>query len=162
LAAAHRGIPPRFVSTLAVLAGFGAAGVGRVDEDTALAFPEHLYMGYTESMWVAERILARAGVAGLPVAVHRPYEISGDLRSGAWNLESATCALFKVNVDSGVAPDIDLSLDLIPVDVLAAQILHIATRRPATASTGAGGPWATSASGTARPATMTASGSSSP
>jgi amino acid adenylation domain-containing protein/thioester reductase-like protein len=130
LAAAHRGIPLHYVSSLAVIAGFGAAGVGRVEEDTPLAFPEHLYMGYTEAKWVAERLLARARDAGLPVAVHRPYEISGDLRSGAWNLESATCALFKVIVDSGVAPDIDLSLDLIPVDVLAAQITHIATRRP--------------------------------
>jgi thioester reductase-like protein len=80
---------------------------------------------------VAERILARAREAGLPVAVHRPYEISGDLRGGAWNLESATCALFKVIVDSGLAPGVDLALDLVPVDVLAAQIAHIALRRPA-------------------------------
>ncbi len=135
LAAAHRGIPLHYVSTLAVIAGFGAAGVSRVEEDTPLTFPEHLYMGYTEAKWVAERLLARARNAGLPVAVHRPYEISGDLRSGAWNLESATCALFKVIVDSGVAPDINLSLDLIPVDVLAAQITHIATRRPTVPGT---------------------------
>jgi thioester reductase-like protein len=135
LAAAQRGVPLHFVSTLAVLAGFGAAGVRRVDEDTPLAHPEHLYMGYTESKWVAERILSRARDAGLPVAVHRPYEISGDLPGGAWNLESATCALFKVIVDSGVAPDINLSLDLVPVDVLAAQITHIATRRPAESRT---------------------------
>jgi thioester reductase-like protein len=135
LAAAHRGVPLHFISTLAVLAGFGAAGVRRVDEDTALAFPEHLYMGYTESKWVTEQILYRARTAGLPVAVYRPYEISGDRRSGAWNLESATCALFRVIADSGVAPDIDLALDLIPVDVLAAQIVHIGTRRPAVSRT---------------------------
>jgi len=135
MAAAHRGIPVHFISTLAVLAGFGAAGVREVDEDTALAFPEHLYMGYTETKWVAEQVLSRARAVGLPVAVHRPYEISGDLRSGAWNLQSATCALFKVIVDSGLAPDIDLALDLIPVDVLAAQIGHIAMRRTAASRT---------------------------
>jgi thioester reductase-like protein len=92
-------------------------------------------MGYTETKWVAEQVLSRARAAGLPVAVHRPYEISGDLRSGAWNLESATCALFKVIADSGLAPDIDLALDLIPVDVLAAQIGHIAMRRTAVSRT---------------------------
>ncbi|RSM69500.1 thioester reductase [Actinoplanes sp. ATCC 53533] len=135
LAAAHRSVPLHFVSTLAVLAGFGAAGVRLVDEDTELAFPEHLYMGYTETKWVAERILSRARAEGLPVAVHRPYEISGDLISGAWNLESATCALFKVIVDSGLAPDIDLALDLIPVDVLAAQIIHIVMRQAGTSRT---------------------------
>jgi thioester reductase-like protein len=133
--AAGRGVPLHFVSTLAVIAGFGAAGVRSVDEDTPPAFPEHLYMGYTETKWVAEQVLSRAREAGLPVAVHRPYEIAGDLATGAWNLESATCALFKVIVDCGVAPGIDLALDLIPVDVLAAQIAHIALRRTAESHT---------------------------
>jgi thioester reductase-like protein len=114
------------VSTIAVLAGFGAAGVRAVTEDTPLGFPEYLDMGYTESKWVAEALLGQAGRAGLPVGIHRPYEVSGDLRNGAWNLESATCALFKVMVDSGVTPDIDLPLDFVPVDLLAEQIAHIA------------------------------------
>lgn len=135
LAGAHRGVPVHFVSTMAVLAGFGAAGVRQVDEATALAFPEHLYMGYPETKWVAEQLLSRARTAGLPVAVYRPYEISGDLGSGAWNLESATCGLFKVIVDSGLAPDIDLALDLIPVDVLAAQIVHLLCRQTAVSRT---------------------------
>jgi amino acid adenylation domain-containing protein/thioester reductase-like protein len=126
LAGRYRGVPVHFVSTIAVLAGFGAAGVHAVTEDTPPAFPEYLYMGYTESKWVAEALLAQAGRAGLPVGIHRPYEVSGDLRNGAWNLESATCALFKVMVDSGVTPDIDLPLDFVPVDLLAERIAHIA------------------------------------
>jgi thioester reductase-like protein len=115
-----------FVSTIAVLAGFGAAGVRAVTEYTPLAFPDQLYMGYTETKWVAEALLGHAGMAGLPVGIHRAYEVSGDLRGGAWNLESATCALFKVMVDSGSTPDIDLPLDFVPVDLLAKQIIHIA------------------------------------
>jgi amino acid adenylation domain-containing protein/thioester reductase-like protein len=135
LAGRHRGTPVHFVSTLAVLAGFGAAGVRTVTESTPLDFPEHLYMGYTETKWVAEQVLVRARAAALPVAIHRPYEISGDLSRGAWNLESATCALFKIIADSGFAPDIDLALDLVPVDVLAAQIVHIALSRTAVSDT---------------------------
>jgi len=131
LAGRHRGIPVHFVSTVAVLAGFGAAGVRAVSEDTPLAFPEQLYMGYTETKWVAETILARAAAAGLAVSVYRPYEVSGDLRHGAWNLENATCALLKLITDMGIAPAIDLPLDLVPVDVLAAQIVHIAVTRTA-------------------------------
>jgi len=129
LACRYRGVPVHFVSTIAVLAGFGAAGVQAVTEDTPLAFPEHLYMGYPETKWVAEALLGQAGRAGLPVGIHRPYEVSGDLRSGAWNLESATCALFKVMVDSGTAPEIDLPLDFVPVDLLAERIVHIALAR---------------------------------
>jgi thioester reductase-like protein len=135
LACRYRGVPVHFVSTIAVLAGFGAAGVHAVTEDTPLAFPEYLYMGYPETKWVAEALLGQAGRAGLPVGIHRPYEVSGDLRNGAWNLESATCALFKVMVDSGIAPDIDLPLDFVPVDLLAEQIVHIALTRSAVTHT---------------------------
>jgi amino acid adenylation domain-containing protein/thioester reductase-like protein len=135
LACRYRGVPVHFVSTIAVLAGFGAAGVHAVTEDTPLAFPEYLYMGYPETKWVAEALLGQAGRAGLTVGIHRPYEVSGDLRNGAWNLESATCALFKVMVDSGVAPDIDLPLDFVPVDLLAEQIVHIALTRGAETHT---------------------------
>jgi thioester reductase-like protein len=135
LAGRRRGIPVHAVSSLAVLAGFGAAGVAAVTEDTPLDFPEHLYMGYTETKWVAEELLRRAADAGLAVSIHRPYEVSGDLTDGAWNLENATCALLRVIVDLGVAPDIDLPLDLVPVDVLAAQIVHIALTRTADTRT---------------------------
>jgi amino acid adenylation domain-containing protein/thioester reductase-like protein len=135
LAARYRGIPVHFVSTIAVLAGFGAAGVRAVTEDTPLAFPEYLDMGYTETKWVAEALLGQAGRAGLPVGIHRPYEVAGDLRTGAWNLESATCALFKVMVDSGAAPEIDLPLDFVPVDLLAEQIVHIALRQDTASRT---------------------------
>ncbi len=124
-----RRIPVHFVSTLAVLAGFGAAGVRDITEDTPLAHPEHLFMGYTETKWVAETVLGRAASDGLPVGIHRPYEISGDLAHGAWNLENATCALLRLIVDARIAPDVDVSLDLVPVDVLAAQIVHIALTR---------------------------------
>lgn len=135
MACRYRGIPVHFVSTIAVLAGFGAAGVRTVTEDTPIAFPEHLYMGYTETKWVAEAALAAAARAGLPVGIHRPYEVSGDLRGGAWNLESATCALFKAMVDSESAPDVDLELNFVPVDLLARQIVHIALTRTAVTGT---------------------------
>ncbi|MEU4621890.1 amino acid adenylation domain-containing protein [Actinoplanes sp. NPDC023801] len=127
--ATPRGVPVHFVSTLAVLAGFGAAGVREVTEDTPLAHPELLFMGYTETKWVAEAVLGHAARDGLPVGIHRPYEVSGDLTHGAWNLENATCAMLRLMVDMGLAPAIDMSLDLVPVDVLAAQIVHIALTR---------------------------------
>jgi amino acid adenylation domain-containing protein/thioester reductase-like protein len=124
-----RRVPVHFVSTLAVLAGFGAAGIREVGEDTPPAYPEHLFMGYTETKWMAEKVLAHAAGDGLPVGVHRPYEISGDLARGAWNLENATCALLRLMIDTGLAPDADIPLDLVPVDVVAAQIVHIALTR---------------------------------
>jgi amino acid adenylation domain-containing protein/thioester reductase-like protein len=127
--AGRRGTPMHAVSTLAVLAGYGAAGVDTVTEDTTLEFVEFLHMGYTEAKWVAEALLRRAAAAGLAVGISRPYEIGGDTRHGAWNLENATCALFRLIVDMEVAPDVDLPIDLVPVDVVAAQVAHIALTR---------------------------------
>ncbi|MET9712899.1 amino acid adenylation domain-containing protein [Nocardiopsis alba] len=125
--AARRRVPVHFLSTAAVLAGFGSAGVRRVDEDTPLAYAERLTLGYAESKWVAERMLYEAERAGLPVTVYRPYAITGDRSSGACNTETAICALFKMIGETGVAPDIDLPMDFVPVDHVADVIVNVAT-----------------------------------
>ncbi|WP_320779103.1 amino acid adenylation domain-containing protein [Streptomyces sp. CRN 30] len=129
--AAPRRVPVHFLSTVAVLAGFGTAGVRAVGEDTELAHADRLTMGYAESKWVGERLLRHAALAGLPVSVHRPYEITGDTRSGACNTETAICSLFRMVAETGLAPDIALPMDFVPVDHLAAAVVHIATREPA-------------------------------
>ncbi|MEV5506706.1 amino acid adenylation domain-containing protein [Streptomyces orinoci] len=129
--AAPRRIPVHFISTVAVVAGFGTAGVDKVDEDTPLAHADGLTMGYAESKWVAEELLRRAADQGLPVAVHRPYEVTGDRVNGACNTETAICSLFKTVAETGLAPDIELPMDFVPVDHLAESVVHIATRRPA-------------------------------
>jgi amino acid adenylation domain-containing protein/thioester reductase-like protein len=130
--AAPRRVPVHFLSTIAVVAGFGTAGVQRVDEDLPLAHADRLTMGYAESKWVAERLLQQAADLGLPVAVYRPYEITGDRHSGACNTETAICSLFKTIVETGLAPDVPLPMDFVPVDYLADAVVHIATNRPAT------------------------------
>jgi nucleoside-diphosphate-sugar epimerase len=130
LACRYRGIPVHLVSTIAVLAGFGAAGVRAVTEDTPLAFPEYLHMGYTETKWVAEALLGQAGRAGLTVGIHRVASPPA----------SATRALIKVIVDSGVSPQVELPLDFVPVDLLVhlaltqdpgARTYRLAGQRPA-------------------------------
>ncbi|WP_369215837.1 non-ribosomal peptide synthetase, partial [Streptomyces flavofungini] len=128
--AAPRRVPLHFISTVAVLAGFGTAGVRAVDEHTALAHADRLTMGYAESKWVGERLLRHAADAGLPVVVHRPYEVTGDTRSGACNTETAICSLFKMVAETGLAPDIALPMDFVPVDHLAAAVVRIATHEP--------------------------------
>ncbi|MEU1372358.1 amino acid adenylation domain-containing protein [Streptomyces triculaminicus] len=129
--AAPRRIPVHFISTVAVVAGFGTAGVHEVDEDLPLAHADGLTMGYAESKWVAEGVLRQAAALGLPVAVYRPYEVTGDRVHGACNTETAICSLFKTIAETGVAPDIELPMDFVPVDHLAESVVHIATHQPA-------------------------------
>jgi thioester reductase-like protein len=68
LAGLYRGVPMHYVSTAAVLAGFGRAGVREVSEETPLAYAEYLSVGYVESQ---ERCTGRAADGHLPAARHR-------------------------------------------------------------------------------------------
>jgi thioester reductase-like protein len=125
LAGEYRGIPVHYVSTTAVLAGLGVAGTREVIEETALAYPERLRMGYVETKYVAEELLRGASRAGLPVAIYRPLDVVGSIDTGEWSTSTEMCALIRFMTDTGLAPDIDLPLDFVPADVCAAAIRHI-------------------------------------
>ncbi|MET8625964.1 amino acid adenylation domain-containing protein [Kitasatospora sp. NPDC004669] len=131
LAGHSRGIPVHYLSTLAVLAGFGSAGVREVTERTPLAHPERLGVGYVESKWVAERLLRNAAADGLPVTVLRTNDVTGDLAAGVMNTGTELCALIKYFADSGTYPDARLPLDFVPADRLGRAIAHIAAHAPA-------------------------------
>jgi thioester reductase-like protein len=135
LAGRYRGIPVNYVSTAAVLAGFGAMGVREVTEDTPLAYVDQLCVGYLETKYVAEELVRNAGRAGLPVAIYRPLDIAGDYRSGVCSTVTELCALIRFMTDAGVAPDIDLALDLVPADICAAAIRHISAQAAAPGRT---------------------------
>jgi amino acid adenylation domain-containing protein/thioester reductase-like protein len=135
LAGRYRGIPVNYVSTAAVLAGFGAMGVRDVTEYTPLAYADQLCVGYLDTKFVAEELVRNAGRAGLPVAIYRPLDIAGDHRSGVWNTATELCALIRFMTDTGVAPDIDLALDLVPADICAAAIRHISAQAAAPGRT---------------------------
>jgi hypothetical protein len=74
LAGLARGIPVHYVSSTAVLAGLGVAGVRYVTENTPLAHPGRLRIGYVETKYVAEELLRNAGRDGLPVTIYRPLD----------------------------------------------------------------------------------------
>ncbi|MFD4657721.1 thioester reductase domain-containing protein [Kitasatospora sp. NPDC058444] len=131
LAGHSRGIPVYYLSTLAVLAGFGAAGVPKVTERTPLAHPERLGVGYVESKWVAEQLLHNAAAAGLPVTVLRTNDVTGDLAGGVMNTGTELCALIAYVADSGTCPDVQLLLDFVPADRFARAVAHIAAHAPA-------------------------------
>ena len=135
LATLGRGIPVHYVSSTAVLAGLGVTGVREVTEDTPLAHPERLGVGYVETKFVAEELLRSAGRAGLPVAIYRPLDIIGSRRTGAWNTATEMCALIRFITDTGLAPGIDLPLDFVPADTCAAAIRQISSLAGATGRT---------------------------
>ncbi|MGH3875453.1 MAG: amino acid adenylation domain-containing protein [Actinophytocola sp.] len=128
MAGRHRNIPIHYTSTMAVIAGFGTAGVRHVSETTPAAYADHLSVGYVESKWVAEALLRNAAEQGLPVAIYRAADISGDRATGAWNTATEMCAMKRFVVDTGTVPVAELPLDYTPVDCFAAAVAHIAAR----------------------------------
>ncbi|MFB8167218.1 amino acid adenylation domain-containing protein [Kitasatospora purpeofusca] len=131
LAGHSRGIPVHYLSTLAVVAGFGAAGIAEVTERTPLDHADRLAVGYVESKWVAEQLLHHAAEAGLPVTVLRTNDVTGDLRTGVMNTGTEMCALIKYMAESGSCPDVRLPLDFVPADRFSRAICHIVTHAPA-------------------------------
>ena len=129
--AAPRSVPLHFASTMAVLAGFGAAGVRSVTESTPLDFADYLSVGYVETKWVSEALLLQASRAGLPVTVYRLQDITGTGPAGVLNTATEICALMKFIAESGLCPRVELPLDFLPADVFARAVSHISANHPA-------------------------------
>ncbi|MEV0261173.1 amino acid adenylation domain-containing protein [Streptomyces sp. NPDC050617] len=125
LATRHRRKPFHHISTVVALVGAGTANVRYLMEDRPLDFPERITLGYAESKWVAEELVSRAAERGLPVSVYRPYEITGTRDRGIWNTDTLMCAWFRTIAETGLAPDVELPLDFVPVDYTAEAIVHI-------------------------------------
>ncbi|MYX97436.1 amino acid adenylation domain-containing protein [Streptomyces sp. SID486] len=127
LAASQRPKAVHHVSTVGVLAGLGPTGVRQAAEHTPLARPDLLPSGYTETKWVAEKLVAEAARQGLPVSIHRLGEVTGTGDRGIWNTDTLMCALFRTVAQAGVAPDVPLPLDFVPVDHTADVITRVIT-----------------------------------
>lgn len=72
--------------------------------------------GYLESKWKAEQIVAEARAHGIPAAVYRVPRLSGDSMTGRSNDRDFVVRLIRSILDLGIAPNILLSEDWIPVD----------------------------------------------
>jgi amino acid adenylation domain-containing protein/thioester reductase-like protein len=86
--------------------------------------------GYSETKWVAERLVAAARDRGLPVVIHRLGRVSGDSRTGVWRATNdALAELLKASAGLGMLPRFEGQVDMVPVDYVARAMVAIA-RRP--------------------------------
>jgi myxalamid-type nonribosomal peptide synthetase MxaA len=117
--------PVFYVSTTAVW----PMGAHRsFSEDDPLDQDLRLNLAYDETKWVAEKMLGQAAERGLPVAIYRPGEVSGDSRTGYSDLTHLASAFVKGNLQAGVFPALDSFLDLTPVNYVGQAIAHLMTR----------------------------------
>jgi thioester reductase-like protein len=132
LACAGGATPVHHVSTIAVFEASPYRG-RRVTERDAPDDCEGIHLGYSKTKWVAERLVREAGKRGLPVTIYRPPLISGDSHTGEWPTDDFLVRLVRGCRRMGCVPsDLDLLLDVAPVDYVSRAIVHLSRKDGST------------------------------
>ncbi len=123
--------PVHYVSTSGVFYSRAYRGRALPESDPAESCAGHA-LGYSQTKWVAERLVTAAGERGLPITIHRAPFITGHRETGEWNSDDFICRLVRGVIALGAMPDLAASMDLVPVDYVARGIVCL-TQQPASA-----------------------------
>ena len=88
-----------------------------------------LNLGYDEAKWVGEKCLIHAAERGLPLARYRPGEVGGDSVTGRCVTDHFLIACLRGFLQFGAFPDLDIEVDVAPVDYVAKAMVHLAFHR---------------------------------
>ncbi|MCJ1438984.1 hypothetical protein MMC27_008374 [Xylographa pallens] len=168
--ASTKGASIFFISSIGAVMNWGA------DPNRGVEVPESTFddwtlpenMGYTESKFVAERLLSAAAYeeTGIPCTICRVGQIAGPVgKQGMWNKQEWIPSIIASSKYLGQLPESLGSMDTIdwiPVDILAQIIMDLVKAPPtgATAPSNEATP-IQKANGTARPPSRAPSGPSS-
>lgn len=117
--------PVHYISTLSVL------GIENSFDDKGFTeddFPKPNFSqddGYSQTKWVAEKLIRIAASRGLPVTIHRPSTVIGHSTSGAWNPDDFLCRLIRGCIDLGKAPKSKSYFDVVTVDYVSKAIVNL-------------------------------------
>ncbi len=102
-----------------------------VSETDQVAHSEGIALGYTQTKWVAEKLVQAARSRGLPVCIYRLPLISGHSKTGAWNLKDFTCLMIKGCIQMNCWPTLDSLISMSPVDYTAEAIAYLSQQSTA-------------------------------
>ncbi len=125
--------PIHYISTLSTANKFDQEG--HLVEDFPDANASQITGGYTTSKWVSERLLTQAKNRGLPVSIYRCGYIWGQSDSGVTNMNDALLLLIKGCIQSGIAPDWNEKITILPVDFVSKAIVGISLQQKDKSST---------------------------
>jgi amino acid adenylation domain-containing protein/thioester reductase-like protein len=117
--------PMHFISTVDMFQSPRYFAMEQILEDTALADPDQLAIGYPQTKWVAEHLVMAARDRGLPVAIYRPGMLTGHSQTGAAQTGDLLCRIIKGLIQMEVAPEMNAWLNMIPVDYASRAIVHL-------------------------------------
>jgi amino acid adenylation domain-containing protein/thioester reductase-like protein len=120
--------PVHFISTLDVFQSSAYAGAEKWLEQDELTQCQGLYSGYAQSKWVAEKLVMAAHDRGIPTCIYRPGMIVGHRQTGVSKTDDLMSRLIKGFIQLGSAPDIDLNMNLTPVDYVSRAIVQLSSQ----------------------------------
>ncbi len=121
--------PVHFISTLSVFSSSAYSELSLVKESNPLNYKHDLESGYAQSKWVAEKLIREAQKRGLSVCIYRPGNITGSKNNGICNTNDFIWRMVKSCIQIGMAPDVDITVDMTPVDYVAQAIVHLSLQR---------------------------------
>jgi thioester reductase-like protein len=100
-----------------------------VSEEDPLEDPTGYFLGYTESKWVAEKLVKIAFSRGLKGTIHRPGEITGAADTGIWKMTDAVIRSLITSIQAGVLPEGNLKFHMTPVDYVSGAIVELSLQQ---------------------------------
>ncbi|MBD2245045.1 non-ribosomal peptide synthetase [Nostoc sp. FACHB-888] len=117
--------PVHFISTNGVFSPEGYSGVKIVQEQDNLNDYQVPSGGYTQSKWVAEKLVNIARDRGLPVTIHRIGRVSGHSKTGVFNQNDFLYRLIIGCIKLEKVPDGNMIEDMAPVDYVSKAVVHL-------------------------------------
>lgn len=96
-----------------------------IEDDTPLRSATGVLAGYTGSKWVAEGVAHLGHSRGIPISIFRPGLILGHTETGASQSIDYLLVALRGFLPMGIVPDYPRIFDIVPVDYVAAAIVHI-------------------------------------
>ena len=124
LACQEKTKPVHYVSSVAVFETAAYAGQV-VSEQDSFEHWQGIDLGYSQTKWVAEKLVKIAGERGLPISIYRPPLIAGHSKTGVSNTDDFICLMLKGCIQMGSFPDLNYLLDMSPVDYVSQSIVYL-------------------------------------
>ncbi|BAZ30178.1 amino acid adenylation domain-containing protein [Cylindrospermum sp. NIES-4074] len=121
--------PVHFISTIGVVFSANNSHQQIVKEDDSINAEDLSSSGYTQSKWVAEKLVTIAQKRGLPISIYRPGRVSGHSQTGVCNPNDHTFRMIKGCIQLGMAPARNTMVNIIPVDYAVQTIVYLSQQQ---------------------------------
>jgi thioester reductase-like protein len=118
--------PVHHISTISIFGSPGQDSTVIREDEPIDGHETYLDLGYSQSKWVAEKLVWIAQSRGLPVTVFRAGAIAGSSQTGLINSKDFEFSFIQGCVQMGVFPDLGTEQQsFVPVDYVSQAIVHL-------------------------------------